>query len=186
MLPNAIFIRNKTLVMQSYFQSVSSFYSQNVSEERILTRLGYLECAYDAMLIQPYIENDCEYLVNAVHLNKGILLPLVQSYFYDVERLKHFHAIDKIDGYKQAGFMMKWIIKLRPIFFDDSQLDAKTGITKFHLFCNEIYALRIGLSMAKIQVSKVSAEFLNKQIYQLVHRNVDEHMLMMWLEAIDK
>jgi hypothetical protein len=91
--------------MQNFFQPVNKFYSEKVSDERILKRLGYLECAFDEMLIKPYIDNSREDLVKAVHLNKAILLSVVQSYFYDVERLKHFHGIDKIDGYKQAGFI---------------------------------------------------------------------------------
>jgi hypothetical protein len=168
-----------------FFTPVNKFYSDKIPESRKYARLGYLERVYED-LIQSFNNKGREDLIKSIYLNRAILLQVVSCYFYDVERLKHFHSIDRIDDYKIGGFMMKWILKLKPVFFDNRELDPKIEVNKLHLCCNEMFALKVGLAMAKIKLSKISDEFLNKQIYHFVYRNVDEHMLMMWLEAIDR
>lgn len=171
--------------MHNYFQQVNSFYKDKVTIEKIFKRLWYLEEAYNNF-IDTASRRERADLIKSIYINKSILLQVVSCYFYDVERLKHFHSIERIDGYKQGGFMMKWITKLKPLYFHESNINPETEISTFHIFCNELFALKVGLSMAKINMDKITHAAFEKRIYHLVHRGVDESELMMWLEAIDR
>lgn len=171
--------------MHNYFQQINSFYKEKVPKERIRQRLWHLEEAYKDFINIAEKNNRAD-LVRSININISTLTQVVSCYFYDVERLKHFHSIERIDEYKQGGFIIKWITKLKPLYYDESQMNPETEVSSFHLFCNEMFALKVGLGMAKITTPKLTHEAYEKLIYHLVHRSVDESMLMMWLEAIDQ
>lgn len=160
------------------FEKINSYYIQKVPKERILKRIGFLEWAFDN-LMQGYEFEESELL----NLNKAILTQVVKSYFYDVERLKHFHSISRIDGYKQAAFMIKWLVNFKPIRFTD---ENPNEVKAFHLCINEIYAIKVGLSMAYIPESKLTTTGMHKLVYNMYYRNFDEHTYTLLLESISK
>lgn len=171
--------------MEDYFQSVNPYYRERVSEKKIYSRAGYLESAFD-MLIKSYKDNGRQDLVKGININRSILLDITSSYYYDVERLKHFHNIERIDGYKIAGLMIKWITKLRPIYISyENFTEPEPEFTKFHSLCNQVFALRVGLSMAEISINKIPKITQHKLIYHFTYREIDEDMLFILLEAVN-
>lgn len=160
------------------FGKIGSYYQDKASHDRVLRRIGYLECVYEDMVLSLSLPK------GLFRLNKAVLTNVTYSYFYDVERLKHFHDIQRVNGYKQASYMIKWLSKLKPIMFDDSEVPQES-IRDIYLCINEVYAMKTGLAMAQISVSKVSSEAMEKMLYTLRLRNIDEHMLVMLLEALD-
>lgn len=49
-----------------------------------------------------------------IYLNKYVLQHAVASYFCDMYRLTIFRGINA-DYHKLAAFLMKWVVKLRPV-----------------------------------------------------------------------
>lgn len=82
----------------------------------------------------------------SVYLNKYVLNATIESYFCDIYRLQHFRHITEPDMHKQAAFMIKWIVKFRPV-----QLNAACReITETLLFVNEVFALHLALTILGI------------------------------------
>ena len=144
------------------------------NEEREIDRLLFLEQTFDALRVESA---DFRHL----RMNRAILCIVVKSYFDDVDRHKSYHGSPLVDEIKQAGFMIKWIAKLRPVQFDCDEAET----TRELLYINEIFAVRAGLAFMQRSPNEIPEEIYADLLYTLHYRHVDERMLFIWLATLN-
>jgi hypothetical protein len=108
--------------------------------------------------------------VSGVYLDQSLLTLAVTSYAYDMERLRDFHNIQVPDEAKQACYLVKWIIKTRPVQFSISQQQ----LTEIHLALNEVLALHVAFNLLKVRPAMISENFVELLVYTLRHRKFEE------------
>lgn len=119
---------------------------------------------------------------------------IAKSYFYDVIRYKEFHfspangmadedtihfAPDKdgrqIDAPKQAAFMVKWLVRVKPLMIDNVSGAGLTTLQKeLCVTLNEHFALSYASAVLELVFS---AEQIETFVYQLHYRHIDESLL---------
>lgn len=90
-----------------------------------------------------------------------------ESYFKDLDRKKAFHDITYADEHKRFGYMLKWIMRFRPI-----QLTTENAGIKA-ILANEHFALTVGLRFLGIFPSALPPELYKCLIYSLRYRQID-------------
>lgn len=118
--------------------------------------------AYHA-LVEKWNQADRE----ACFFNQQILRTVSESYFKDIERKKAFHGIEYADAHKRAAYMVKWIMKFRPV-----QLVVENA-SPLGLLANEHYALYFAIRFLKIRPSAIPPHFYYHLIYSLHYRYYD-------------
>jgi len=104
-------------------------------------------------------------------INRAILMTCVARSFKDMEasRITHdnYGALDK---YRETAYMIKWIIKLRPI----------TTTTTMSVFttANETFAVEVLLVLLRLKREDVSQAFLESFTYGLRHFDFSEGLIM--------
>ena len=125
---------------------------EDITTDLVKSRVLYLCELFDEEFICPLVTKFPRYK-NSVDISEAVLLQVVWSYFYDVVRYKDFHYREsgkvqserKIDGRKQAAFMVKWILHLRPVVQGTNE--DPTFLTYWG---NEDFALTVGTCFAGI------------------------------------
>ena len=110
---------------------------------------------------------------DACEINRSILHEVCNSYFFDLDRKKEFHGIDLADAHKRAGYMAKWIMRLRPVQFKSDAL------TKRALLVNEQLALLVALRMLDVRLDKVSDSVVEHFLFMFRFRHLDGNALAM-------
>ena len=128
------------------------------------------------------LRDHLDHMADFEHLkiNRTVLFNVVGSYFHDVGRHKYFHGTKLVDETKQGAFTIKWIAKLRPIYFDHPEPVASQDV----LFINEIFAVRCGLAFMKISPDVLPESLYYEILYTLRYRCIDERMLFVWLSTL--
>lgn len=83
-----------------------------------------------------------------IYLNRDLLMLAARSYSHDIERLRQFHGITRVDEPKQACYMTKWLVQVQPIQF---KLPDAYKATASHLCLNEVLALIFSLTVLKVR-----------------------------------
>lgn len=143
------------------------------SNEEILKRKHQLEYIFERMKRRSIRSDLAEHL----YLNDIVLYNAIVSYFHDVDRHKEFHGSVLVDEVKQAAYLIKWIAKLRPIYFDVKLLNPSYNV----LYANEIFAIRSGFSYLGVKPTTLPTKVHKEAHYTLRYRSVDERYLMLWL-----
>ena len=122
--------------------------------------------------------------VPGLKINHAILYGSIQSYFYDVFRLRDFHSSEDglINRPKKAAYIIKWLVNDKPIYFES---DAFSDPVTCHLllFVNELVAFRAGLGYAGVPLKLVDEETTDKFVYNLAFRPSDEGMMSLWFDS---
>lgn len=95
-------------------------------------------------VIQRVFKQCCDY--SGVYLSKHLVMEAVGSCFCDLYRLKVFRGIEQEDVHKRAAFLVKWIVKTRPIQIRHDIEDICVSTVQ----ANEILALSTALFVLKI------------------------------------
>jgi len=111
--------------------------------------LGLAEVQHGLKSVPPVIEQIFKLLceraflpedASHIYLNKYLLQHAVESYYCDLYRLTIFRGI-QADYHKQAAFLIKWIVKLRPVQIHADVINPRLPA----LLCNEYLAITVGL-----------------------------------------
>ena len=143
---------------------------------RIARRQEMLEHIFHGLQDQFDSESQFKHL----SINRTILFNVVKSYFYDVDRHKHFHGSHLVDETKQGAYTIKWIAKLRPIQFDHPESSVSPDV----LFVNEIFAVRSGLASLSLSPDILPDSLYYGMLYSLRYRCIDERLLFVWLATL--
>lgn len=115
-------------------------------------------------------------------LSETRLNELIYSYFYDVDRAKLFHGMWLINEPKKAAYLVKWILKHKPIWYDDDSVTDPSMRGFLHLI-NEYYALRAALAYTSIRLQDVPAHLMERLLYDFFFRYIDENSMTLWFET---
>lgn len=118
--------------------------------------------------------------VDDVEICVGSLYQAVESYYLDLERLKSAHNITLEDEHKQAAFMIKWLVKLRPVQYPAIRVD----VGKKRALANEILALHVAFTFLRVKPGLVPAPLYDNLLYFLHYRYADDERglaLMMYM-----
>lgn len=122
----------------------------------------------------------------SVYLNKYVLRATVESYYCDMNRLQHFRKVTEPDSHKQAAFMIKWIVKFRPV----QLYDHCREVTGTLLLVNEIFALHLALTILKIAnrnfIEDKKAYFANLLYVLHFHSHFDTEQLASELYLLEE
>jgi hypothetical protein len=86
------------------------------------------------------------YRWNGVYLNEDLLRETVESCYCDIYRLRVFRGIEQEDKHKQAAFLMKWIVKIRPVQIQCGFKNTPQSV----LLINEILAVSTAFVILRI------------------------------------
>ncbi len=106
-------------------------------------------------------------------INRQILHEVSNAYFFDMDRKKEFHRIVFADAHKRAGYLAKWIMRLRPV-----QL-KREDVSKTVLLANEQLALLVALRMVTVPIESVSDSVIEHFLFMFRFRPLDGNALAM-------
>lgn len=110
-----------------------------------------------------------------VYLNRHILFSTLTCYFVDLSRTKCYHRIDLADVHKQASFVMKWIVKTRPIQIKGHLFSEK--MERRTLLANEFLAYHVGMNCLDINIDAIPINVSENILYILRFREIDPMIL---------
>lgn len=117
-----------------------------------------------------------------MRLNSAVLNTALYSYFYDIERAKQFHCMDRINESKKASYLIKWIVRAKPVFFDPQECpDSLLGVASC---INEIFAINVGLAYAELDFGVLDEERFDTLVYQLLYREIEVGLLAVLFEFL--
>jgi hypothetical protein len=151
-----------------------------VYKERVLWRQANMNTGFGE-IVEPLVRGTGW---AGPRLNQALLTNLIYSYFYDIDRLKDFHGMERINEAKKGAYLMKWIVRVKPIYFDESEMPEDPELSALMACINEIYAIVMGLTYAGIDLALLDERFVEPLMYQMLYRTLDEGLLAMWLDAI--
>jgi hypothetical protein len=107
------------------------------------------------------------------------------NYFADIDRLKHFHGLERVNTLKIAAYTASWWMRLRPIQIVKLDAYSESRI----LLANEYFAISIMLSFLYDRASLRGeagpmGKLLENFLYHLRHRFVDPQVLELALESL--
>jgi hypothetical protein len=100
-------------------------------------------------------------------LNRQLLRIVSESYFKDIQRKKDFHGIALVDEHKRAGYMIKWIMRFRPIQLTSEKCSVKA------LLANEHFAMTVAFTFLRISPAMIPPTLYKNLIYSLRFRLID-------------
>jgi len=160
---------------------VAEKYRAKIDDEEIA---GYTHLVKDRFeKIRDYITGGDSALNKSIGINMSILTNALYSYFYDLERLHDFHASDGNSYPKQAAYLIKWLIKEKPVWFD-SEIFLDNEHLELLCEINEFLALRMGLGIAGIKTSQITPSETENLVYEFVFRNHHPGLLSLWFEKL--
>ena len=120
-----------------------------------------------------------------------ILRNVVERYWRDVDRLHRYHATERIDRHKIAGYISYWICKLRPIAVTES--DVYSNNAMIPLYINEIFAVSAAFgricacdkNMSDDKVAVIEEKFFTSLMYSLRYRAMTGDTLSMMYYLIE-
>ena len=112
-------------------------------------------------------------IADNLYINYNLLTEAIQSAIVDIERMAEFHFSKQEsvseetkypDNHKYSGFFSKWIAKIRPISYNNTDVEP----TKSVLSINAIFAVWVFQSFLKY---KIPTELMEHLIYTLHMRD---------------
>ncbi len=93
---------------------------------------------------------------------------------------------ERINSPKQAAFLIKWILKLRPVVLIDNSRKTVKAFSTHDYFGNELLSLRVATTLTKIKNIDVhfDDESVSRILYTMRYRNLREAGLLLWLETL--
>lgn len=146
---------------------------------RAMYRQAVLEAIFTEKIVPLIKERDSTVKLG---LSRTRLNELTYSYFYDIDRAKLFHGMHLINEPKKAAYLVKWILKHKPIWYDDATV-SDVSVKGFLHLINEFYALRAALAYTSIKLEEVPSGLLERILYDFFFRYVDENSMTLWFET---
>jgi hypothetical protein len=127
-------------------------------------------------------------------IDYAILKNAVRRYWIDVERLKYFHPMQRINSHKIAGYLTYWLCKFRPIIVKNkyAYLNNSANHLKHPHYINELFAACLGLGRLNEDRKKQNTKgvimppgLFDTFTYGLKYRVLTGDMLSMMYEIFD-
>jgi hypothetical protein len=111
---------------------------------------------------------------------------IVISWIKDMERHSRFHHSPDLNHFKQAGYLMYWIAKIKPISSMFARPPA-SHISSKYLAANEEFAVFFVFHLLKMKVRDIcDSDMLDRFIYSLYYRDSNAKSLVSQIEMLYK
>jgi hypothetical protein len=111
---------------------------------------------------------------------------IVVSWIKDLERHAQFHHSPDLNPFKHAGYLMYWIVKIKPISPESAKPPASQIHSKY-LAINEEFALFCAMHLLKIKPRALNDnEMIDRFIYSLYYRDNNAKSLVSQIEMLYK
>ncbi len=109
--------------------------------------------------------------IKSIRFDPFVLKEVIYRCVGDIKRIKYAHAhIELLSIQKQAGILVYWFTKLKPIV---------TCLPKQYTI-NELFAFSLGLSMCQkfyCDIPKLKKSFVNEILYTIRYRTITQETL---------
>ncbi|MBF0138239.1 MAG: hypothetical protein HQL65_18555 [Magnetococcales bacterium] len=110
---------------------------------------------------------------SGVEIDERLLRHCIESYYDDLRRHKNYHFIEVADRHKRASYMMKWIVRIRPVQLIPTTTAAAAAEETHKFLVNESYAFYVALNYLNIGSSDLlSADYTRNFLYNLHYRPI--------------
>lgn len=116
-----------------------------------------------------------------IDISNATVRAIIKSYSDDINRASQYHSLNVANEVKQAAYVTKWLLKLRPVFLIN---EKGRQMPKQALLANEGIAIEMSLSLLKIP--PLPEIQLNNFLYTFAYRRVTADMLMLTYDSITK
>ncbi|EWY42880.1 hypothetical protein N825_02455 [Skermanella stibiiresistens SB22] len=140
-------------------------------------------CAYLQETFEKYNSRLITTGLTGATMNKVLLINCVESYFLDINRLKAFHGMERADRFKIAGYLLKWLCKIKPIQIGPLG-DLPANLQKRGLVVNENFALIHALIIAKVDKAKIEQRLVTSLLYSAHYRDLNGGVMAMQMETL--
>ena len=140
-----------------------------------------------------FLEKQAKHTQKSVYLNPVLLNSALTSYFYDVYKFKNFSGSEWANRNKHAAYIIKWIVRFRPIQISENTEHVTSEIAdinlKFALMCGFSF---LGKEMTSLIMenkrksnNKEGLSFYDELMYNLRYRHLSGKKLILTFEAIE-
>ena len=155
-------------------------------------------------LYNQFITEQTESIRDIVYLNSILLKDALVSYFKDIHRYKNYSGSIWANKQKQAAYMIKWLVRFRPIQINKETKREEEEIKEileinleFALFCGfnflgtDIFDLvmqnrdNINLSNKDKKEEEKEDSFYDRLLYDLRYRELSGKKLILVFDALD-
>ena len=166
-------------------QEVSSSYLEKLQAGRLglkseSERLGRdqadrLSQVFHKMLASPTFEG------RGIILHESTLLRASVAFWEDMLRIKAYHPIDRTDRYKKAGYIFKWIIKMRPVKPDEENPE---NLRSQDLNANAMFAVLCACGY--LNIGLIPEQEFNRIVYTATYREINPDEWAMQFRLMEK
>lgn len=158
--------------------SIVSRFKNEVDRQKVIELVILLNSAS-----KKFIETSLgEYIID-VKISNFLFEHIAKSYYLDITKYKKFHNYqDDINCYKVSSYLVKWILKIKPMFI------INPGITieekNVSLKINEVFAFEMACIICKISSKDISKNTKDRIIYNLHYRDYNVGIFNILLEHL--
>jgi len=115
-----------------------------------------------------------------------LLEHVAKSYLLDVEKYKAFHDFPNkdINKYKVAAYLVKWILKIKPMMHTPHNQGNTDSEKKHSILINELFAFDLACSKVGIEVNSINPDQHERIIYNLHYRDYNVGIFNILLENL--
>jgi len=120
-----------------------------------------------------------------LQINAAQLGNVAQSYVFDLGRYVKFHELEIPDRARRGAYVCKWLMKLRPIYFDATITHLPEEIASMLLLANELFAMYVTSAITRVDLEKSLSERMgNILLYSLRYRSSSEDSFILFLAQL--
>lgn len=121
---------------------------------------------------------------STILIDYDALWNLSRSYVDDVGRYAAYHETEVPDQARRCAYMVKWLMKFRPIVVMDIKDRKKEEIRTVALMANELFALMCVSGMMEFDWNDISERMRTILLYSLRHRYNSEDTYILFFAQI--
>ena len=162
--------------------NIGKFYSSKLTDKLVAKRSNTINKA-----IKVFLGSLSGTYGLSINISNFTINHLVSSSYLDMFKYMHFHGFyddekkpSYLNKFKQVGFLVKWIIRMRPIQVTqvgNSQLGYELAAT-----INELFAFEFACAMVDKNSLKLGKNTKSRIIYGLHYREFNESQFTIMLE----
>jgi hypothetical protein len=131
-----------------------------------------------------------------IQINRLTVIYATQSWQDDLQRYCAYHPIkyERLSQYKQLAYLVYWLTKTKPIFFQLGHADINLLDPKFqdsdYAAINEVFAFTLCVNLLHIDIDNINKSLYKDMYkrfrYDLFYRDICPKQLFLTLELLHK
>jgi len=121
------------------------------------------------------------------YIQDSLLFHVASNYWVEKMSYKELHGIKILSDCKKASFIMKWLMRFRPVQIKENIPSEE--IDECLLLVNEVFAVYVGLIFSKINISKIDenmVDTIQEMLFNFRYREINSKTLWLTLDVLFK